>query len=70
MYVIKRKNCHYQVKGAGEIILAELGPSQMLGEWLFDNRPRSAGAKALEATEVIILHLNPFMPNLKLFQNG
>ncbi len=57
MYVIKSGRIAItKAKGSSEIELAELGPGDMLGEMaFFDNRPRSAGAKAKADTVVIVL---------------
>lgn len=57
MYVIKSGRIAItKTKGNGEIILAEKVGGEMLGEMaFFDNKPRSAGAKAVQDTEVIAL---------------
>jgi CRP/FNR family cyclic AMP-dependent transcriptional regulator len=57
MYVIKSgKIAIVKSKGSSEIVLAELGPGQMLGEMaFFDDKPRSASAKAVVEAEVIAL---------------
>lgn len=57
MYVIKSgKIAITKAKGNSEITLAELGPGDMLGEMaFFDNKPRSAGAKAITEAAVIVL---------------
>lgn len=57
MYVIKTGRIAItKSKGSGEIVLAELKPGEMLGEMgFFDSKPRSAGAKASQDAEVIIL---------------
>ena len=57
MYVIKSgKLAVVKSKGTTEIVLAELGPGQMLGEMaFFDDKPRSASAKAVVESEVIAL---------------
>ncbi len=57
MYVIKSGRIAItKAKGAGEIILAEKKAGEMLGEMaFFDDKPRSAGAKAILDTEVIQL---------------
>ncbi len=59
MYVIKSgKIAITKSKGSSEVVLAELGPGDMLGEMsFFDSRPRSAGARAV--SDVIIIEL-PF----------
>lgn len=69
MYVIKKGRIAItKSKGSGEIILAELGPGQMLGEMaFFDNRPRSAGAKAAEKAEVIALPFESLYAQFKTF---
>ncbi|MDZ4661432.1 MAG: Crp/Fnr family transcriptional regulator [Pseudomonadota bacterium] len=56
-YVVKSgKIIITKSKGNSEIILAELGPGSMLGEMaFFDNKPRSAGARAHGDAEVIAL---------------
>lgn len=69
MYVIKKGRIAItKTKGSGEIILAELGAGQMLGEMaFFDNRPRSAGAKAMEKSEVIALPFESLYAQFKTF---
>src|SRR5690242_10564889 len=69
MFVIKGgKIAITKSKGASEIILAELGPGQMLGEMaFFDNRPRSASAKAMQESEVIALPFKSLYAQFKTF---
>lgn len=69
MYVIKSgKIAITKVKGSSEIHLAELGPGDMLGEMaFFDNKPRSAGAKAIANTEVIELPFKALNAQFKTF---
>lgn len=69
MYVIKSgKIAIMKVKGSSEIQLAELGPGDMLGEMaFFDNKPRSAGAKALSNAEVIELPFKALNAQFKTF---
>lgn len=57
MYVIKSgKIAITRPKGSGEIVLAELGAGDMLGEMaFFDAKPRSAGARAMIDSIVIVL---------------
>jgi CRP/FNR family cyclic AMP-dependent transcriptional regulator len=59
MYVIKKGRIAItKAKGTKEIVLAELVPGEMLGEMaFFDDKPRSAGAKASVDAEVIALPL-------------
>ena len=66
-YVVKSgKISITKVKGNAEIELANLGPGQMFGEMaFFDNKPRSAGAKASADATVIIL---PFTSLTQQFQ--
>ncbi|MFQ6616712.1 MAG: Crp/Fnr family transcriptional regulator [Fidelibacterota bacterium] len=46
-----------------EVILAILGDGQFFGEMsLFDDKPRSANAAALEESSVLILRRNDFLP--------
>lgn len=68
-YVIKSgKIAITKAKGSSEIILAELGPGSMLGEMaFFDNRPRSAGAKAVGTTVVIALPFAALHAQFKTF---
>ena len=55
-------------KGNSDIILAELGPGSMLGEMaFFDNKPRSAGAKALSESVVIALPFAALNAQFKTF---
>jgi CRP-like cAMP-binding protein len=69
MYVIKTgKIAITKPKGASEIVLAELGPGDMLGEMaFFDNKPRSAGAKAMVDTMVIELPFKSLNAQFKTF---
>ncbi len=69
MYVVKSgKLAILKTKGAGEIILAEIGAGDMVGEMaFFDSRPRSAGAKALADTVVIVLPFNALNVQFKTF---
>ena len=69
MYVIKSgKIAIVKSKGNSEIVLAELGPGQMLGEMaFFDNRPRSASAKAVAEAEVIQLPFKSLHAQFKGF---
>lgn len=57
LYVIKKGRIAItKAKGSGEVELAELGPGEMLGEMaFFDNKPRSAGARAKTESTVIVL---------------
>lgn len=68
MYVIKSgKLAITKDKQETEIVLAELGPGAMLGEMaFFDDRPRSASAKAIKDTECIKL---PFKALHAQFRN-
>ena len=69
MYVIKSgKIVITKSKGSSEVVLAELGPGDMLGEMaFFDNRPRSAGAKASVDTVVIELPFKALNTQFKTF---
>jgi CRP-like cAMP-binding protein len=69
MYVIKSGRLAItKCKGSGEIILAEKKSGEMLGEMaFFDNKPRSAGAKALQETEVIALPFSALYAQFKTF---
>ena len=69
MYVIKSgKLAIMKTKGAGEILLAEIGAGDMVGEMaFFDNKPRSAGAKALADTVVIELPFKALNTQFKTF---
>ncbi|MFN7453811.1 MAG: Crp/Fnr family transcriptional regulator [Pseudobdellovibrionaceae bacterium] len=57
MYVIKSgKFAVVKTKASSEIVLAEIGPGQMVGEMaFFDGKPRSASVKAVKESEVIAL---------------
>jgi CRP/FNR family cyclic AMP-dependent transcriptional regulator len=57
LYVIKKGRIAItKTKGGGEIELAELGAGEMLGEMaFFDQKPRSAGARAKQDATVILL---------------
>lgn len=69
MYVIKSGRIAItKAKGSGEIILAEKVGGEMLGEMaFFDNKPRSAGAKAVQDTEVISLPFTSLHAQFKTF---
>lgn len=69
MYVVKSGRLAItKSKGAGEIILAEKKKGEMLGEMaFFDNKPRSAGAKAITECEVIILPFSSLYAQFKTF---
>ena len=69
MYVIKSGRIAItKSKGSGEIILAEKAGGEMLGEMaFFDNKPRSAGAKALQDSEVIALPFASLHAQFKTF---
>ena len=69
MYVIKSgKIAIMKTKGNSEFILAELGAGDMLGEMaFFDNKPRSAGAKALVDSTVIELPFQALNAQFKTF---
>lgn len=69
MYVIKTGRIAItKAKGSGEILLAEKKAGEMLGEMaFFDNKPRSAGAKAIADTEVIILPFSALHAQFKTF---
>lgn len=69
MYVIKSgKIAIMKTKGSSEILLAELGAGDMLGEMaFFDNKPRSAGAKAMTNAEVIELPFKSLNAQFKTF---
>ena len=69
IYVIKSGRVAItKAKGAGEIILAEKKTGEMLGEMaFFDNKPRSAGAKALQETEIIALPFTALYAQFKTF---
>ncbi len=69
MYVVKSgKLAIMKTKGAGEIVLAEIGAGDMVGEMaFFDNKPRSAGAKALADTIVIELPFKALNSQFKTF---
>lgn len=69
MYVIKSgKIAITKSKGSADIVLAELGPGDMLGEMaFFDSKPRSAGAKAVVDTVVIELPFKALNAQFKTF---
>lgn len=69
MYVIKSGRIAItKAKGSGEIILAEKKPGEMLGEMaFFDDKPRSAGAKAVTDSEVIQLPFVALHAQFKTF---
>lgn len=69
MYVIKAGRIGItKAKGSAEILLAELIAGEMLGEMgFFDQKPRSAGAKALLDSEVIALPFKALHAQFKTF---
>lgn len=69
MYVIKSGRIAItKAKGNGEIVLAEKKSGEMLGEMaFFDDKPRSAGAKALSDAEVITLPFAALHAQFKTF---
>lgn len=69
MYVIKKGRIAItKVKGSGEIELAELGAGEMFGEMaFFDNKPRSAGARAKQDSEIIALPFSSLYAQFKTF---
>jgi CRP-like cAMP-binding protein len=69
MYVIKSGRIAItKAKGSGEIVLAEKKAGEMLGEMaFFDDKPRSAGAKAIQDTEVIQLPFVALHAQFKTF---
>lgn len=69
MYVIKKGQISItKAKGSGEIELAALNPGEMLGEMaFFDNKPRSAGAKAKTDAAVIALPFSALHAQFKTF---
>src|SRR5437660_6377725 len=69
IYVIKSGRIAItKAKGNGEIILAEKKTGEMLGEMaFFDDKPRSAGAKAIADTEVIALPFSSLHAQFKTF---
>lgn len=69
MYVIKSGRIAItKAKGNSEVILAELKTGEMLGEMaFFDNKPRSAGAKALQDTDIISLPFSALHAQFKSF---
>jgi CRP/FNR family cyclic AMP-dependent transcriptional regulator len=69
MYVIKSGRLAVtKAKGDSEIVLAELGPGDMIGEMaFFDSKPRSAGARAVQDTVVIELPFKALNAQFKTF---
>ncbi len=69
MYVIKKGRIAItKTKGSGEIELAELGAGEMLGEMaFFDNKPRSAGARAKQDSVIIALPFTALYAQFKTF---
>ncbi len=69
MYVIKKGQISVvKTKGAGEVELAELGAGAMIGEMaFFDNKPRSAGARAKSDSTVIVLPFTSLYAQFKTF---
>lgn len=69
LYVIKGgRLAVVKNRGHAEVHLAELGAGEMIGEMaFFDNQPRSAGAKAMETTEVIVLPFQALNAQFKTF---
>ena len=69
MFVIKSGRIAItKSKGSSDVVLAELGPGDMLGEMaFFDNRARSAGAKAIADAVVIELPFKALNAQFKTF---
>lgn len=69
LYVIKKGRISVtKVKGSGEIELAELTAGEMIGEMaFFDNKPRSAGARAKSDSVVIVLPFSSLYAQFKTF---
>lgn len=69
MYVIKSGRIAItKAKGSSEIVLAELVAGEMLGEMaFFDNRPRSASARALTESVAIALPFSALHAQFKTF---
>lgn len=69
MYVIKTGTIDItKAKGSKDIVLATLKPGEMLGEMaFFDNKPRSAGARAATDSEVIALPFTALHAQFKTF---
>ena len=69
MYVIKKGRIVItKTKGSGEIELAELVAGEMLGEMaFFDNKPRSAGARAKQDASVIALPFSALYAQFQTF---
>src|SRR5580658_4298794 len=69
IYVIKSGRIAItKAKGSGEIVLAEKKSGEMLGEMaFFDDKPRSAGAKAVMDSEVIMLPFSALHAQFKTF---
>lgn len=69
MFVIKAgKLAILKSKGNSEVALAEIGPGDMVGEMaFFDNKPRSASAKAATDTTVIELPFKSLNAQFKTF---
>lgn len=70
LYVVKSGRIAItKSKGSGEIVLAEKGAGEMLGEMaFFDSKPRSATAKALsDKTEVVQLPFTALHAQFKTF---
>lgn len=69
MYVIKKGTIAItKAKGSSEIILAELRAGEMLGEMaFFDGKPRSAGARAIDDSDVITLPFSALHAQFKTF---
>ena len=67
MYIIRRGELVvYLEKGGSEVRLATLGPGAMLGEMaLFDNKPRSASARAVSEAEITQISNDDFAKLMK-----
>jgi CRP-like cAMP-binding protein len=69
MYVLKKgRLLVVKAKGSKEIILADLAPGEMTGEMgFFDNKPRSATARTVEDSQVIVLPFGALHAQFKTF---
>lgn len=67
MYVIRKGKVRiYRVVGKDQIVLAELGPGEFLGEMaLLESMPRSASAICIEPSELVVVDSKSFADMLK-----
>jgi len=67
LYVIRRgRVVVYRERNQTEIVLAEVGPGEVLGTMtLLNNEPRTASVRALEPVEAVVMNAASFASSMK-----